>query len=306
MRVSSLAGAAMILMLSAAPSFAGYYFESTTTTQGEGVGRGAKEASVHAWVDGGNAKVEFQDRDASGLFRAGSYLLSLEGSSTMYVVNPEEQTIAEINLDQMFAMASSIMQATGGLMQMSFSDFSSDKLDEGPGDPILGHATMRYKYRTAYTMSMRVLGIGRETRTETENEFWCTDEVDAPGFYAWLRPDRFRTGNAEMDDFIRQQYSAIDCLPLRMNTVTHMASGSGRNGDSTSTMSTEVTVLREEAVPGSTFELPAGYTSTSLTPDLSSLGSPGAEQDDGNADAADSEDNDNGHRRPRLRDLFKR
>ena len=282
-------------------SFAGYYFEAATMTEASGLGRNQNVAVVHAWVDGGNARVEFQSGDATGMFKEGTYLLSLEGSDIMYLVNPDEKTIAEINLDQMFAMAGSIMEAAGGLVQMEFTDFANEKLEEGPGEPILGYETTHYKFHTGYTMRVGVFGMNRESRSETDTEFWCTDEIDMAGFRAWLRPDRFRTGNEEMDEMISQQYAQIDCLPLRTITTTMMASGGRGGSDSTSNSTTEVTELREEEIPGSTFELPADYTQTTLLPDLSSLTSTNPEADDEDAEAENE-----GRRRPRLRDLFNR
>lgn len=282
-------------------SLAGYYFEATTTTEASGLGRNQNVAVVHAWVNGGNARVEFQSGDATGMFREGTYLLSLEDSDIMYLVNPAEETIAEINLNEMFAIAGSIMEATGGLVQMQFSDFANEKLEEAPGEPILGYETMRYKFHTGYTMSVSVFGINRESRTTTDTEFWCTDEIDMAGFRAWLRPDRFRTGNEEIDEMISQQYGQIDCLPLRTNTTTMMSSGGGGGSDSSSTSSTEVTELREEEIASSTFELPTDYTQTTLIPDLSSLtGASPAADDDGTG--AENE----GRQMPRLRDLFNR
>jgi hypothetical protein len=145
-------------------------------------------------------------------------------------------------------------------------------------------------------MTMKVLGMGRENRMLTENEFWCTDEIDADGFSAWLRPDRFRTGNTEIDTMIRQQYATIDCLPLRSNVVATTTGGRGRSN--TSTTLTEVTALREESVPAATFEVPAGYTATTLVPNIPPQDSPGAEPP--------AADDDEGRRRPRIRDIFNR
>jgi hypothetical protein len=179
---------------------------------------------------------------------------------------------------------------------LSFSDFSSEKLDEGPGESILGYQTTRYKYRTGYTMSVKVLGMGRATTISNENEFWCTNDIDADGFSAWLRPDRFRTGNADIDNMIRQQYATVDCLPLRTRMVS--TSSGERGGANTTTAVTEVTALREESIPAATFALPAGFTTTSLAPDLTQLGNPGAEPPAGNGS--------DGGRRPRLRDLLNR
>jgi hypothetical protein len=286
---------ALLLLCPAATGFAGYYFESTATTEGAGP-RGSNVTRVHAWVDGANAKIEFQSGDATGMFGAGTYILAAADSNTTYFVDPKEQTVAEINLDQVFGMVNTMLDASAGMVQLSFSDFSSEKLDEGPGEPILGYRTTRYKYRTAYTMSVKVLGMGRANTLSTENEFWCTNDIDADGFSAWLRPDRFRTGNADIDNLIQQQYAEVDCLPLRSHVVSTSAGERGRAN--TTTVMTEVTVLREESIPAATFEVPTGYTTTTLIPDFTQPGSTSAEPAAG--------EGGEGGRRPRLRDLLNR
>jgi len=169
---------ALLLLCPAATTFAGYYFESTTTTEGAGPRGGSKVATVHAWIDGANAKIEFQDNDTTGVFGEGTYILVAADSATTYLVNPKEQTVAEINLDDMFGMLNTVLDASAGMLQLNFSDFSSEKLEEGPGETILGHATRHYRYRTGYTMSVKVLGMGRETKISNDNEFWCTDDID--------------------------------------------------------------------------------------------------------------------------------
>ena len=284
-----------LVLLAAGPNLAAaaHYYEATTTVEGAGLG-GGQSSTVRGWVDGPNARIEFEQSDASGLFTAGSYLLSNDGGETLYVVDPAERTIAAVDLAQIFQSIGAMTEATGGVVQMEFSDFTSEQLGQEPGEEILGFPTTRYRFKTGYTMSIGVLGMRRENRTESEHEFHCTDELDAEGFAVWLRPDRFRTGNEDIDRLIEQQFASVDCLPLRNRSVTTMTSG--RRNASTSTTTTEVTTLREDTPPEGAFVLPTGYTETSLIPDLSAIGE--AQSPEEEADAP--------RRRPRLRDLIGR
>jgi len=283
-----------LVMLAAAPNLAAaaYYYEATTTVEGAGLG-GDQVSAVRAWVDGPNARIEFEQSDASGLFAAGSYLLSNDGGETLHVVDPAEMTIAEVDLAQIFQTIGAVTEATGGVVQMEFSDFTSEQLGQEPGEEILGLPTTRYRFKTGYTMRIGVLGMRRENRSESEHEFHCTDALDAEGFAVWLRPDRFRTGNEDIDKLIEQQFATVDCLPLRNRSVTTMTSG--RGNASTSTTTTEVTTLREDTAPEGAFVLPAGYTETSLIPDLSAI-----------SEAQPEEEAEGPRRRPRLRDLIGR
>jgi hypothetical protein len=272
---------------------AGYYFETTTSTES---GRSTDTSTVHAWVDGENGKIEFQDADKSGMFEAGSYMLTTDGGDTLFIVDDDKRTISEIDFAQLFQLIGDLSEASGGVVEFSFKDFSNERLLEEPGDTILGYPTTHYKFKTGYTMSFGVFGFTRDNRAENDQDVYCTDALNSGGFSAWLRPDRFRTGNEEMDAAIRSSFSDLNCLPLRTRTASTMTSGR-REQTSVSTM--EVTVLREESIPAATFELPADYERISLADSIAELELPTSEA----PDAAEPEEEG---RRPRLRDLLRR
>ncbi len=263
----------------AATAQAGHYYEAITSNEAAGMPGGSQASTVHAWVDGDSAKIEFQNAAQGGLFQEGSYLVTTDAGGTLYLVDPEKMTITTLDFEQIMGMAGSMMDAMGGVVNMEFVDFTSEKISEELGEPILGHATTRYHYQTGYTMSISVMGFKRESRIETDNQAWCSDDFDAGGLRVWLRPDRFRTGNDEFDQLIRQQYETMDCLPLRNEIVT-TTSGSG---DTTvTTTKTEVVEIREESVAASVFELPVGYEQVSLMEGITGgMADPGEEEDDG-------------------------
>lgn len=291
---------------------AAQYFEANTRLEGEGT---AELTRVRGWVDGDNAKIETVEGTGTPFLEAGSYLLTTDAGATVHIVNPAEMTYAQMNLDEMLGMVGNVMNAAGAIMQMSFSDFTNEQVAEEPGGEILGRPTTRYEYRTGYTMSMSMLGIRRETRAETQQEIWCADaDTDlAGGFRVWLSPDRFRTGNAEIDELIKAQYQDLSCLPLRSRATTAMT---GDGPDTTSVTVTEVVALREEpSVPAGTFELPSGYTAVSLLPEMPELpaggipglGAPPSDAADAADAAEDEEPAEEGRRRGLggLRDLIR-
>jgi hypothetical protein len=255
------------------------------------MGRNGDVMRVRASVDGPRARIEFLEGGRNPMFSSGGYMITQDGGQTLMLVNPEEMTYSTLDLNGMLNMAGSMMNALGGAVKMEFSDFVNEKLSEGPGEPILGYDTTRYEFRTGYTMTMRVMGFNRSNTVDNHSEFWCTDEISAEGFNAWLRPDRFRTGNAEFDELIEQQYGAIDCLPLRIRTT----SGDG-SGDEGSVSETDVTLLEEvSGFDASVFSVPDDYTEKPLIPvDL------GAAPDE----SAPAEPEGGG--RIRLRDLLRR
>jgi hypothetical protein len=275
---------------------AAYYYEAETTI--EAPGQGQQAGTVLGWVDGDNARVEFRNGGAGPMVPAGSYLISHDGGETLFIVDPKERTVAEVNLAQVFQMVGSLAEATKGMVKIEFSDFSSEKLGEEPGPAILGYPTTHYRFKTGYTMKVGVLGMSRANRSETELELDCTPKVDAAGFKAWLRPDRFRTGNEGIDKMIAQQYAGLDCLPLRNHSVTKTMDQKGRQTTATSTV--EVTTLREGAPPPDAFVVPADYERRSLS-DLS-----GAADASGGPEQSPQAPPEEPKKRPRLKDLLRR
>jgi hypothetical protein len=244
---------------------AGHYYETTTTADDyqSGEENGTQSVSrTRAWIDGPKAKIEFLDGDESGFLKKGSYLVTTDGGETLYLVNPQDKTYSVFDLEAMLAMAGNMMNAMGGMVQLEFSDFKNEKLLEQSGESILGLPTTHYRYDTGYTMSISVMGMNRDNRTEMLQDMWCTEEIDSKGFYVWLRPDKFRTGNSEFDKLIKNEMGKVKGFPLKTTTTSKVVGMAGEEMTMTSTM--EVTALREETVPNSLYVIPDDYEETQM------------------------------------------
>jgi len=262
---------------------AGHYYETTTT--GDAAQQGKKKKGkqnitrTRAWIDGPKAKIEFLDGDEAGFMKKGTYLITTDGGETLYLVNPKDKTYSEFDLEAMFAMVGNVMNSMGSMMQLEFSDFKNEKLLEQAGEPILGRSTTHYRYDTGYTMNMSIMGMNRQNRTEMIQDMWCTDDLAAKGFYVWLRPDKFRTGNEEFDKLIKNEMGKVKGFPLKTTTATKMTGKKGKEMTMVSTM--EVTALREEAVPSSIYVIPEDFTETSMMADMpEGYGQQGQQQPD--------------------------
>lgn len=256
----------LLLTLVSITAQAGYYYESTTTTKGAGPN---SEQKVKGWVDGDSARVEFVTGDRNGHFAKGNYLVTTDGGENVYLINPGEKTYGAFNLEEMMAtlgQAMDMMGKMGDMVKMEFSDASSEKLLEEPGEAILGLDTTHYRFKSGYTMSMGIMGIRRESRNESLVDIWTTDELDAVGFGVWLKPGRqMKTGNEELDKIMGQQMGMLQGYPLKM-VMESSSSGAMSSGSTITTM--DVTTLREEAVDGSQFTWPDSYTEIEIVPDI--------------------------------------
>ncbi|MGI9260361.1 MAG: hypothetical protein ACR2QQ_16125 [Gammaproteobacteria bacterium] len=278
LRLVTTAVSSLLLTAVSSAAFAGYYYEAVTTN--EGVPAGTELSTVHAWVDGDRAKVEFQETSQAVMFPAGGYLVTQDAGSTLYFVNPADMTIMTVDIDAMVGMAGTMMEAMGSNLNMEFSDFSNETLSEGAGGEILGYDTTLTHNRIRYTMSISVMGYQHSSRVEMENKVWCSDDFNSDGLRVWLRPDRFRTGNEDFDELIQQHYAAMNCLPLRTEVVTTTTS----NGSaSVTTTKTDVLLIREENVAASIFNLPENYEQVSFLERLMRSRPPAGQSGEGGA-----------------------
>lgn len=253
---------AAALVAVALPVQAGFYYEAHTVTQSDQMG--TETATVHVWVDGTNARIEFSEDSDFGFGSDSSYLLTRDGGENMILVDPEEQAYTEFNLGQTANMAAAMMEKMGGMFQFSFEDPYAEKLSEGPGEPILGYDTRKFEFRSGYTMNMSMMGRNMGQKVDSTSTMWVTSEIDAAAFDAWLRPDKRLKGIFEgLDEIMANAYGQIEGVPLKtvMNTTTTDAKGKV----SKSEMVTDVIVLREEDVPAERFAIPEGYQKTELS-----------------------------------------
>ena len=262
-----------LFLAAAAPGFAGIHYKATTTVQD--ASSKSSKILVEGWVSGDNAKVAFLESGGNPVAQEGTYMVTKDGGRTLYLVNPEEKTYAKWDVQGMLGALGSIMNSMGPLLKMQFSDPKVEKLAEDDGGVIQGLPTRHYKYRTSYTMTVRVLGMGNTSDVVNEQDVWTTSKLADPGLGVWLRAEPPRTGNAEFDKLISAEAYQFKGFPVKMVTVSTSTPKKGKPTTSRSTM--EVTQIDASAtVPASAFEIPAGYQETQLLPTTQ-----GAEQQEG-------------------------
>ena len=247
------------LMLVTATARAGW--EYTSATKAEGGGRHAEAAnnSIHALIDGTKARIEFVE-SGNPMMGKGSYLLTEDAGKKVYIVNPEQKAYSEWNMDAMMGMAGGMM----GMMNMKVKDQKVEKLLEEKGERILGYPTTHYKFRTAYTMEMKFMGMHQSTSTVKEEDIWTTKSLpDAAFAFAGMRRD-MKSGNAELDKLIASEMGKAQGFPLRIISAQHTTDPRGQQQESKVTM--EVTSLKQVNPAASQFQLPADYEARDLSP----------------------------------------
>lgn len=264
-----------LLLLTAGPALAGYHYIAETTV--DGPERDTGSFTVEGWVDGESAKIVFKESQHP-IMPVGSYLLTRDGGKTLYLVNPQEETYSEWDLEAMLGALGGLMESMGGMMKMEVSDPIVEKLLEEDGGRILGYPTTHYRYRTAYTLEMKVMGMKRGDRYESEQDLWSTTALDDEGFFVWLRNAPRSTGFEAFDKLAEAEYEKLEGFPLKTVTTTVTTGTKKSDRASTSTGTTEVTVLEEIDVSGATFEIDPSFQEVQMMPVPGSM--PGEQESD--------------------------
>lgn len=258
------ATAALTLLLAgalAAPARAGLYFEQTVTSEGAGEGM---EMQVQGWADGERARIEYTESN-NPVLPAGSYLLTTDGGETVLLVNPKEETYSTWDLSAAFQSLTRLEEMTGGMVKIDFQDPVSESLATEPGEEMLGYPTTHHRWKSGFTLQMKMGFIDRSQRQETVTDAWVTDAVDDPGLFAWLRAMPPTTGDPELDQHLASEMRQVDGIVLQMVQETTSTNKKGR--ERTSSTRFEVTTLREEGIPDERFAMPEGYTEAPLFPE---------------------------------------
>ncbi|HYN23266.1 MAG TPA: DUF4412 domain-containing protein, partial [Thermoanaerobaculia bacterium] len=173
------------------------------------------------------------------------------------------KTYAAWDLQAMMGMVGSVMQGMGPLLKVEVSDPKVEKLLDEEGGTVAGLPTRHYRYRTAYTMKIKVLGMGREESVVTEQDIWATDRLQDVALGVWLRSEPPRTGNEQLDKLVAAEMKKTAGFPLKTVTVS---TSTPKKGQPTTTRTTmEVTQLDTSAdVAAASFEIPAGYEETEI------------------------------------------
>lgn len=245
--------------------FAGFHYTATTTTES---GRDKTVTKIEAWIDGDHAKILFLESEGNPMAEGGSYIITTDGGQTMFLVNPEEETYMEWDMDQMLQMATDMMESMGGLMSFEITDPNVEMLEQGPGEKLMGYATSHAKYRTTYDMKMKIMGMKQVHSYDTVQELWTTDKLKDDGFGVWLRNRPPAMKDNDLGRLIDAEMEKVKGFPLKTKTVTTSKRWNKKKtkvrDEQTSTSLMEVTSLKQESVSKDTFVIPDHYTKTEM------------------------------------------
>ena len=257
--------ALLLLALAGTASAAIHYQATTTTDNPQGVDF---KMVVEAWIDGEKARIEFKE-SGNPMAPAGAYIVTRDGGKTLFLVDPEAKTYAHWDIEALMRMAGAVLEGMGGLVKIEFSEPQVGKLLDEDGGLVAGLPTRHPRYRSTYSMQVRVIGMKQASQVESVQDYWVTRELSDVALGVWLRSEPPRTGNEDLDRLIDSEMGKIDGFPLK--TVTVSKTTGGRKGQRETVTRTEMVVTdldtRAPAPAAAQFEVPPGYTETQMLPE---------------------------------------
>ena len=213
----------------------------------------------HGQFVGGNARLDFTESAMpGGMMGSGMYMIVKNASSISTFVDPAKKQYFELDRADLAKTATAAQQATSGLVKTDLSDLVVTSTLVGPGEPIEGYATMKYRITDAYTMTMSVMGQTSKTSSHSTTDLWV-----APALSGLMNPMMQQSGaasgpTAALTTELTKAYAKIGKgVVLRMmRTDTSMTGDKTR----TTTISTEISNIKRTSISPTVFDVPTGYT----------------------------------------------
>jgi hypothetical protein len=270
-------------LLAHSAAFAGMTFTQVTSIDG------SRASLTKTTVDAGSVKLETLESSTPNPFMpVGSYLLMTNGETVL--VNPAARTFARFDTALPEGMA-------GMLGRMDIGDVKFDKVLDEDGGSLEGYPTRHYRFESSWTMGVQ--GMPMKTEMGFVEDIWATTAIELPAMPENNENEMPEQVRAVAD---AQGLREIEGMPLKRVTVQStkvnmgalggmaglgarmaggMLGGGGRGrrggsgddagvggvgagGNSETTTTVEVTDIATVDVPASTFEIPEGFSETSL------------------------------------------
>jgi hypothetical protein len=262
--------AAVLLLGFSSASLAGVTFTQVTTVDGQ------RTSVTKVSADGASSKIEMLEQRDNPFMPPGSYMLVTDGD--MLLVNPAARSYARFD--------SSMLEGIGAMAgQMEITDVVFEKVVDEPGETIEGYPTRHYQFKSSWKMGMQ--GMPMKTETSTVEDIWTTTAFDLPA-----TPTGPSMGGmpSQVTALVENQgLRQVEGVPLKhvsvQSTKTDMggalgglgglgarlggrmlggAGAGGLGGGNDTTTIIETVDIEEVAIAAATFELPDGYSETSL------------------------------------------
>lgn len=210
-----------------------------------------KGYSFDAMADSGRVKMVFTS--PFFFFRKGSYMLGDSGKKISYYVFPDKRQYVSMDTDKVQDFASDAQQK----FKMTYSGLQVNITPLAP-KVINGLPCTGKRITVAYSLTTHMMGR-HTSREKRVTDYYTTTKYDAMAFFGghnW-HTKVFSVGYAPYDKIISDKVGFLG-FPVMARTTSYS------NGKTINKTTLTITNVHLQVIPASTFQLPAGYTKTTI------------------------------------------
>ena len=260
----AIAGSALTLAAAAPRVFTpGYTYRmriSGQVTDPNGKTRDYVAMSGRAMVTSkaGRLDIEEASKEHGAMAEKGGYILY--DPTSMMIVSPKDKQILKFTFDDLEKGMSALAANVPG-MRIAITDVAVGLEKLGPGEPLLGMSTTRFRVTSDYKLAMKVAFMNRNSTEHIVQEYWMADQKS--GFanpFARLGSARPVGGGAFAELMSKTAEATAQMgkgIPVKTLTTTTSTNDKGEKTTNVATM--EVTELHAGNVDDAMLVPPADY-----------------------------------------------
>jgi hypothetical protein len=260
----AIAGSVLTLAAAAPRVFSpGYTYRmriSGQTTDPNGKAKDYVVMSGRATVTSkaGRLDIDEASKERGAMADKGGYLLY--DPTSMMIVSPKDKQILKFTFDDLEKGMSALAANVPG-MRVSITDVAVNFEKLGPGEPLLGMSTTKFRVTQDYKIAMKVAFMNRNSTEHIVQDYWMADQKS--GFAnPFSRMGSMRPGGAGAFAELMAKTAEATAkmgkgIPVKTFTTTTSTNDKGEKTTNVATM--EVTELKAGNVDDALFVPPADY-----------------------------------------------
>lgn len=243
-----------LLILMAGFSFSGIEWKAKTSIK-----KGENEENAFlslCYAQKGNVREEFVEigKKSDPFRKKGGYWIYRSGSETVIVVDPEEKTYMEIDLNKILQMGGAFAK----FIKITITNPSVEVKKLEP-ESIGQYKCEHILIKTSYDIETKIAIVKTKNHVEEEKELWTTTNIPSIEIAGGFQKKPFKTGLEDLDMMIEKEMQAQKDLGFVIKAVTIQKTTDKKGKIETNITEMIVSDITLKDLPEEIFKVPAGY-----------------------------------------------
>lgn len=258
---------AAFLAVLAAPVLADFRSVTLTQTGGDNANE-TMNMTVESFVKGDVGQFYIR-KSSNEVMKEGMFFYTPDALKTLFLVNPEDKTFSEWDMEAFLQFALSVLKSLGPLVKFEIVDPKVELISQKPGPTRHGLDTEEYLFGSRYGIESRVLGIKQKQLIEETTKIRTATLPIALGLFMRTKPPLTGT---EFDKIVEnspwgQLGDSEVALEYRLDTVVTSGKKGKKQKQQTSWQETRATELDlDSSGPADGYGFPGDYQEVVLMP----------------------------------------